>query len=109
MRRYSARLLAYILIILLLSCLDAIFTLYLLHLGAAETNPVMTFFLSFGPKVFMIAKYGITVVCVLVILFGATHMNKRGDRLADRMFYLLACAFGIVIAWELYLLFIYLG
>lgn len=104
-RRYPHWLLARILFVLLLSFLDAFFTLYLLHLGAAEINPVMAFFLRFGPAVFMAAKYGITAVCVIVMLVGAMHLGDRGDRLANRLFYFLAGAFEIVILWELYLLF----
>ena len=104
-RRYPTRLLAYILIILLLSCLDAFFTLHLLDIGAAETNPVMAFFLCFGPTVFMIVKYGITAVCVLVILFGTIRMGEKKKQLADRLFCLLVVAYGIVIIWELYLMF----
>jgi hypothetical protein len=104
-RRYPAWLLARILFVLLLSFLDAFFTLYLLHMGAAEINPVMAVFLGFGPAVFMAAKYGITAVCVIVMLVGAMHMGAGGDRLANRLFYFLAGAFEIVIVWELYLLF----
>ena len=43
-RQYPPRLLAYILFVILLSFLDAFFTLCLLYLGAAEINPVMAFF-----------------------------------------------------------------
>lgn len=104
-RRYPPRLLGYILIVLLLSCLDAIFTIYLIELGATEINPVMSFFLSFGPVAFILAKYVITVFCVLIILLGATHMNNRKNQIVDRLFYFLVSAFGIVIFWELYLIF----
>lgn len=104
-KHYSARLLFYILFVILLSFLDAFFTLLLLYLGAAEINPVMAFFLQFGPTAFMAAKYTITAVCVTVMILGATRMGKAGNRLADRLFLFLAAAFGIVIVWELYLLF----
>jgi hypothetical protein len=104
-RQYPSKLLARILFVLLLSFLDAFFTLYLLHMGAVETNPVMAFFLEFGPAVFMIAKYGITVLCVAAMLLGPIHMGEKGEKLADRLFYFLAGAFEIVILWELYLIF----
>jgi hypothetical protein len=108
-RRYPPKLLARILFVLLLSFLDAFFTLYLLHMGAVETNPVMAFFLEFGPAVFMIAKYGITVICVAVMLLGPIHMGEKGEKLADRLFYFLAGAFEIVILWELYMIFFGFG
>ena len=104
-KHYSPRLFAYIFFIILLSLLDAFFTLRLLYLGAAEINPVMAFFLQFGPTAFMAAKYILTAVCVVVMILGATRMGKAGNRLADRLFLFLAGSFGIVIAWELYLLF----
>lgn len=104
-RQYPHKLLARILFVLLLSFLDAFFTLYLLHMGAVETNPVMAFFLEFGPRVFMVAKYGITAVCVAVMLLGPIHMGEKGEKLANRLFYFLAGAFEIVILWELYMIF----
>jgi hypothetical protein len=109
MRQYPPKLLARILFVLLLSFLDAFFTLYLLHMGAVETNPVMAFFLEFGPAVFMVAKYGITVICVAVMLIGPIHMGEKGEKLADRLFYFLAGAFEIVILWELYMIFFGFG
>ncbi|MFP4033532.1 MAG: DUF5658 family protein, partial [Desulfococcaceae bacterium] len=93
MRQYPPKLLARILFVLLLSFLDAFFTLYLLHMGAVETNPVMAFFLQFGPAVFMVAKYGITVICVAAMLLGPLHMGDKGEKLGDRLFYFLAGAF----------------
>lgn len=108
-RQYPPKLLARILFVLLLSFLDAFFTLYLLHMGAVETNPVMAFFLQFGPAVFMVAKYGITVICVAAMLLGPLHMGEKGEKLADRLFYFLAGAFEIVILWELYLIFFGVG
>ena len=102
---YCPRVLLYILVVLLLSWLDAVLTIYLLGLGATEVNPVMAFFLSYGPVVFMLAKSGLTILFVPVMLFGATRLSKRHNHILEHLFYFLVCAFGIVIFWELYLIF----
>ena len=53
----------------------------------------------------MAAKYIITAACVMIMIIGATRMGKAGNRLTDRLFFFLAGSYGIVIVWELYLLF----
>ncbi len=66
--RYSLRACLVIFVTLLLSVSDAFLTLRLISLGAVEANPVMNFFLTQGPVVFLAAKYLITGVCLLWFL-----------------------------------------
>lgn len=55
--RYKPSLFIAIMIVLGLSLLDALLTMILLSQGATELNPVMRYFLSHGPQVFIFVKY----------------------------------------------------
>ncbi|MBI5451760.1 MAG: hypothetical protein HY940_10435 [Gammaproteobacteria bacterium] len=54
--------------ILLLSCVDAVFTLTLLKMGAREANPAMQFFLEINTTSFVIAKLLLTVTSIIVLI-----------------------------------------
>jgi hypothetical protein len=54
--------------ILLLSVVDAFFTLTLLMAGATEANPVMAFVLNHHPQLFAVVKMAFTSVGVLVLV-----------------------------------------
>jgi len=92
-----------ILSILILSLLDAVFTLFLLDHGAVELNPVMTYFIEKGPQVFISVKYLITSVAVLILLLFKDAVSQK-HYLVAHSFTWAAMMFGIVIVWELYLI-----
>ena len=54
---------------MLLSCLDAFFTLRLLGRGAIEVNPVMAVAISHGPLVFTVSKMLMTGLGILMLVF----------------------------------------
>ncbi len=58
--RYNQRMFAAITAILMLSIFDALLTLILIERGSTELNPVMAYFLEYGPLSFIIAKYLLT-------------------------------------------------
>ncbi len=102
--QYSPALFSLIVLILLLSVIDAFLTLFLVDCGAREINPVMAYFLKFGPFTFMGVKYFLTCYSVIVLLiFNNVYFRKL--RIHTRS--LISCAvamFVIVIAWELFLM-----
>ena len=65
---YNPKIFYAVTIILLLSVIDAFLTLWLLGEGATELNPVMAYFLLFGPVIFMIAKYALTSASVVIVV-----------------------------------------
>lgn len=103
--RYSPKLFAVILGILCLSLLDAVLTLYLIEHGSSELNPVMDYFLKKGPQVFTVAKYILTCIAVLIFLVLANSVVPRSNFRAKKLFPYALLAFGIVVAWELILIF----
>jgi hypothetical protein len=103
--QYSPALLAPIILILLLSVMDAFLTLYLIDCGAREINPIMAYFLKFGPFTFMSVKYFLTCYAVIVLLiFNNVYFRKLKIYIRS----LFSCAIGVfvlVIGWELFLVF----
>ncbi len=107
--RYSPKLLAAILGILVLSLLDAALTLYLVEHGASELNPVMDYFLKKGPLIFTVTKYLLTCIAVLIFLVLANSVVPRSNFKAKRLFPYALLAFGGVVVWELVLIFFFVA
>ncbi len=103
--RYSSSLFAAIVAILLLSVLDALLTLHLISKGSTELNPVMSYFLQYGPFVFMGAKYFLTCFGVVILLLFRNVLRKRSITHAQNLFSYIIATFTTVIVWELYLIF----
>jgi hypothetical protein len=94
-----------ILTIVLLSITDGLLTLRLLNHGASEANPVMAYFLKFGPFAFVAVKYSLTSFGVLVLLiFRNILIQKIGIR-TDSLYYIVIGVFAVVVAFEIYLIY----
>jgi hypothetical protein len=102
--RYSSKLFAAIVAILFLSILDALLTLHLIESGSTEINPVMSYFLKYGPYVFMVAKYFLTCVGVIILLLFRNAFLKRSTTHTQNLFSYIIGAFSTVIVWELFLI-----
>ena len=102
--RYKPSLVVSIIIVLSLSLLDALLTLILLSHGAKELNPVMRYYLNHGTLAFIFVKYGLTVLPMLIILFAKEALITRYRIDIGVLFHIFASFFGLVIAWEVYLL-----
>jgi len=66
--QYHPWLLAAILLVVILSISDGLFTLHLIGRGATEENPIMAWFLNLGTWSFMIAKFLLTCSAILILL-----------------------------------------
>lgn len=102
---YSSHIFAAIVAILLLSISDALLTLYLIENGSKELNPVMSYFLKYGPFIFMAAKYFLTSIGVIILLLFRNVLLKRSITHTQNIFSYIIFAFSTVIAWQLYLIF----
>ncbi|MFQ5771126.1 MAG: DUF5658 family protein, partial [bacterium] len=71
--RYSLRAVSAILLTIILSIADATFTLKLVSMGAKEINPLMDFFLKFGPLPFLFFKYIINGTCLIWLLINKNY------------------------------------
>jgi len=101
---YPTELLVVIILILLLSVVDGILTLWLIDKGATELNPVMAYYLEQGPRIFMLAKYLLTAFVVII----AVVMNQAFLRVLriqfGQLLKVFAGCFAMVVAWELFLI-----
>ena len=101
--RYRPSLVFLALTVMGLSLLDAVLTLTLIAQGAQELNPVMRYYLTHGPRVFLLVKYGMTALSVLIIVVAYETITTR-YRLCAGILPICAATFGGVVIWELYLL-----
>lgn len=100
---YEPRLVMTGLLVLLLSSLDALFTLTLLGKGAYEANHLMAALLNVGTLPFVITKVAVTAFGVLFLLMHSQFRILRVTN-GQRMLEMLAGVYGLLIIWELYLL-----
>jgi hypothetical protein len=103
--RYQSNLAIGIIVVLSLSILDAILTLTLISQGARELNPVMRYYLSHGPEIFISVKYGLTALPMLIILFADEALANRYRIGAGVLFHVFGAFFIGVVFWEVFLLF----
>lgn len=102
--RYRQSLFGAIVFILLLSVIDAMLTMLLLHHGAVEINPVMAFYIDVGPYTFLWVKYGLTCIGVVTLLLCHNFVLKSLRMQAGTLLYLVLAAFVGVVSWQLYLI-----
>ena len=101
---YSSGLFFIIVSILFLCVIDALLTLSLLNHGAYETNPVMAYFLKFGPYTFFISKYLLTIMALMCLLMFRNVVLRIVKISTRSILYFIVVFYLAVVAWELYLL-----
>jgi hypothetical protein len=101
---YSSGLFFIIVSILFLCVIDALLTLSLLNHGAYETNPVMAFFLKFGPYTFFISKYLLTIIPAICLLMYRNVVLRIIKISTRTVLYIMAGFYLTVVVWELYLI-----
>ena len=102
--QYSSGLFFTIVSILFLCVIDALLTLSLLNHGAYETNPVMAFFLKFGPYTFFISKYLLTVIPAICLLMFRNTVVRVIKISARSVLYVIVVFYLAVVVWEFYLI-----
>jgi hypothetical protein len=105
--RYSNTALWAIVLVLVLSITDGFLTLFLIRNGAVELNPVMDFFLRIGPLAFMGSKYLFTAGSVFIVVVLNYTFMRRFKIYARELIKYFVAVFGVVICWEIYLVFRY--
>ena len=100
---YDGRLVLTGLLVLLLSCVDALFTLTLLSKGAYEANYLMAQLLEIGHQPFVITKVAVTAAGVLFLLMHA-HFRILRVTNGKSMLLFLAGVYALLIAWEILLM-----
>lgn len=100
---HQSRWLAVALVILLLSCADAVLTLMLISHGAEEINPVMRPLVTGDSAGFAVTKLGLTGGGVILLTLLA-RLRAFGRFPVGVILYMVAAGYGVLIAYELSLL-----
>ena len=103
--RYSTPLFAAIVVVLFLSVIDALLTLFLVNHGAYEVNPVMAYYLDVGPYAFFSVKYSLTCIAVVTLLMFRNVFLRTIRIFTHSLFFFIIGAFLVVVAWQVYLVF----
>ena len=99
---HESRLLYLAISIVLLSCLDALFTLNLLSIGATEANVVMDTVLGRGVPNFLAFKISLTSLGVILLVIAA-HRSFFGWFRVIRLLQLICLGYLLLIGYELYM------
>ena len=103
--RYSQSLFGAIVLILFLSVVDAMLTLFLMGRGATEINPVMAYYLNIGPYAFLTVKYLLTSLSVIILLICQNIFLQTIKIHTRSIFYFIIATFASVVIWEVFLIF----
>jgi hypothetical protein len=99
---HESRWLAVALLIVILSCADAFFTLRLIAEGAYEVNPVMATFLDGSLWGFALVKIGLTSLGV-VLLTALARARAFGRFSVGMALYTVLLVYAVLVAYEYWL------
>lgn len=85
---YGHYLLLALLLIILLSVLDAYFTIFHVERGAREINPLMNFLMGYGNTYFFIIKYILTALGLILLCIYKSLLLSRTIIVCLLFFYL---------------------
>jgi hypothetical protein len=88
--------------ILLLSCLDALFTLNLLHAGATEANIIMAKMLDHSVDKFIAVKIVVTTLSLMIMMVGSRR-QFIGPVSVEHLLQAFCFGYLVVICYEIYL------
>ncbi len=91
------------LVVLILSCLDALLTLTLLNRGAYEANLLMAHLLETSDVVFVVTKVAVTAIGIVFLLMHS-HFRLLNITNGKRVLQFLVPAYGLLIIYELFLM-----
>lgn len=105
MPQLGSKRVAAVLLIVVLTIVDAVFTLELVNNGAREVNPIMHYYLAHGSLAFFAVKYLLTCISLLVVL-GLESVYGHKHRVPVKAFFIFGvAALVLVVHWQLYLFF----
>lgn len=88
---------------LLFSLADAFFTMKLVASGAEELNPVMAYFLQFGPVPFVVAKYLLTASGLTWLLIHKDYPMFNGRITGKALFLFVPIGYTALLIYEIFL------
>lgn len=86
--------------IMLMSCVDAFFTLQLLDRGAVEVNPVMAAVIGQSTSTFAVTKMLLTSIAILMLVFLANATLLNRIRAGQLLTFFFGC-YAVLVCYEL--------
>jgi hypothetical protein len=102
--RFSTAVLAFILMLLIASLLDAILTIRLIDAGGGEVNPLMNHLLRHGVLPFLLGKYLLTVVGLPVLLIFKNYYLFGTRVRVGYMIPVFVALYAVLLAYQLVLM-----
>jgi hypothetical protein len=90
-------------LILVLSVADAFLTLELVRGGMTELNYVMYYYMELGPLPFVLIKYSLTAVGLILLLMHKNYFFMAGRVRVKAIIVVLAFMYSALITYELFL------
>ena len=102
--RFSPALLAFLLMLMIASLVDAVLTMRLIESGGGEVNPVMNRLLEHGVLSFLLGKYLLTVIGLPVLLIFKNYYLFGTRVRVGYLIPLLVTLYAVLIGYQLLLM-----
>jgi hypothetical protein len=101
---HSNGIFALAIIILAFSALDGLLTLYLISSGAQEMNPLMSYLISFNPRLYLTVKCVITTAAIVFLIVMRNYKSKLLGVRISKLLTTTALVFFVIIVYQLYMI-----
>jgi len=101
---HSNGIFAVAIIILALSALNGLLTLYLMSSGAKEMNPFMSYLIDFNPRIYLAVKCIITTAAIIFLIVMRNYKSKLLGIRISKLLTTTALVFFVIIAYQLYMI-----
>lgn len=102
--RFSSMMLVVVLMLVVASITDAVFTIKLIEAGGSEINPVMGHLLDYGTFPFLMGKYVLTVIGMPLLLIYKNHYLFGTRFRVAYLFPVLLGLYAVLISYQLVLM-----
>ncbi len=90
--------------ILILSILDGYFTIFLVKRGIQEANPIMEFYLQLKPPIFLIVKYVISYLSIILLIIHKDFYVLKTSISVKKIMLAIIGVYSVLIVWEMILI-----
>jgi hypothetical protein len=101
---YSNGIFALAIVILALSALDGLLTLYLMNSGSQELNPFMSYLIDFNPRFYLAVKCIITTAAIIFLIVMRNYKSKLLGIRISKLLTTTALVFFAIIVYQLYII-----
>lgn len=101
---YSNGIFALAILILALSALDGLLTLYLISSGAQEINPLMSYLIDFSPRFYLAVKCILTAAAIIFLIVLRNYKSKLLGIRISKLLTTTTLVFFVIIVYQIYMI-----